>query len=126
MRSISFGLRCTASGAAPGPPVEAVQTWLPLSSGLGSPYVVSSNRYLGLDFRWRVTTASDDRQWQTGFRTSQECDGIAQRQGYVLPLEYELKRNDVVTVEVNPNRATNAGEAFELFAHLHTYKMVSL
>ncbi len=102
-----------------------IGSWLPLGS-TRQPFVAAGAfaDYTGRDFRWRVTTSSNDLMWQTGWRSSDQCNGD-ERKGYVLPVEYELRRNDTLQVEVQPIGAVPAPEQFfTLEAVLHCYKML--
>lgn len=99
--------------------------WLPLG-GTRQPFVAAGalGDYTGRDFQWRVQTASNDILWQTGWRTSDQCNGD-ERKGYILPAEYEVRRNDVVSVEVQPIGAVpDPAETFRLEVVLHVYKML--
>lgn len=101
--------------------------FLPLSftngNGLFDP--TAAFEYQGRDFRWRFQTSSDDRIWQTGWRSSVECDGVLRR-GYKLPVEYELRRNDTLIIEAQPIAPAPAptGPEWSLSVHLHVYKML--
>jgi hypothetical protein len=102
-----------------------IGAWLPLGS-TRQPFVAAGAfaDYTGRDFRWRVTTSSNDLMWQTGWRSSDQCNGD-ERKGYVLPVEYELRRNDTLQVEVQPIGPVPApAEFFTLEAALHCYKML--
>jgi hypothetical protein len=79
--------------------------------------------YPGRDFNWRIRTSSDDRQWQTGWRGSDILDGD-HRNGYVIPTEYELRRNDSLIIEAQPIGPVQEDQQWTLNVSLHIYKML--
>lgn len=121
LTAVSFNLFRPDVNQNPG----LVGSWLPLGS-TRQPFVAAAalGDYTGRDFRWRVQTSSNDIVWQTGWRTSDQCNGD-ERRGYILPVEYELRRNDTLLVEVQPiGPAPNPAETFTLEVALHCYKML--
>lgn len=124
LHSVSFSLYKTAQGEAT---IGLLNTYLPLSS-MGHPFVrlddagaVLIDRYIGRDFRWRIKTTSDDRLWQVGYHSSAMCD---KPEGYQLPVVYELRRNDVLSIEAEPIAAVVDEDEWALFVNLHIYKML--
>lgn len=121
LKAISFNLWRPIVNNAPG----LLGTYLPLGS-TRQPFVAAAalGDYTGRDFRWQISTASDNMMWQTGWRTSDQCNSD-DRGGYILPVEFELRRNDVVTIEVEPIGAVpDPAETFHLEVALHVYKMM--
>ena len=117
---ISFSLQKTTDAGG----LAITGAWMPLSC-TRQPIIDTAlaNFYIGRDFRWRIQTSSDDRLWQTGWHSSDMCDGD-DRQGYRLPITYELRRNDVLTIEAQPIGAVVANDVWQLFVNLHVYKML--
>ncbi len=103
-----------------------IGVWLPLG-GTRQPFVAvgALNDYTGRDFRWSAKANSNDLLWQTGMRTSDQCNGD-DRRGYILPVEQELRRNDTISLEAEPIGPIvgNPAQTFVLEAVLHCYKML--
>ena len=99
--------------------------WLPLGA-TRDPFPAAANPYIGRDFRWRVFTSSNDIMWQTGWRTSDQCNGDG-REGYKLPIEFQLRRNDTLNVEVQPiGPVPDPARTYTLEVALHCYKMLQV
>jgi len=102
------------------------QNWnglLQNADGAG-PFPAGAYVYQGRDFRWRIQTSSDDRIWQTGWRSSAMLDGVF-RGGYNLPVEYQLRRNDTLIFEAEPiGPVSDPAQEWELNVYLHLYKML--
>lgn len=102
------------------------QNWnglLQVADGAGA-FPANAFVYQGRDFRWRIQTSSDDRIWQTGWRSSAMLDGLF-RGGYDLPVEYQLRRNDTLIFEAEPiGPVSDPAQEWELNVYLHIYKML--
>lgn len=108
LQFITFGMYRTA-GAAP------LNTYLPLGG-------VDAAGNTGLDFIWKAVSTSDERKWQTDWRDSIDLMGDSRR-GYVLPVEYEMWRDDKIIITAAPLGNTPADTTYRLFCTLHFYKM---
>ena len=114
---IDFALKFTAGNAGG----TLNNCYLPLNASKGDQVFVQANSiYPGLDFDFEVETSADDQMWQHGLRPSSICKSDY---GYRLPIEYELNKNEVVTVKVTPLREIAQGEVARLYVILHCYKM---
>jgi len=97
--------------------------FLPLS-GFRAPLIdPAAQQYTGRDFYWTVFTSSNDIMWQTGQRSSDQANGD-QRRGYILPIEYQARRNDVLIVAAQPIAPPQPDVVYRLEAVLHCYKML--
>lgn len=107
-----------------GNPDATTGFYLPLS-GFRSPLIDTVNQqYLGRDFRWTIFTSSNDIMWQTGFRSSDQANAD-DRLGYKLPIEFQVRRNDVLIVEAEPIAPPpQETVVYHLEAVLHCYKML--
>lgn len=121
LQRISFDLYKTDAAANTG----LIGIFLPLSGqdiDLFDP--AGTLGYEGRDFQWRVRTSSDDRVWQTGWRSSAMLDGD-DRKGYILTTEYELRRNDSLILEAQPiGPVPDPAQEYVLNSYLHIYKML--
>jgi hypothetical protein len=122
LTKISFNGYWTASGASP---ARTLNVDIPFRCE--PQRNVASSTSNALSFRWRVRSASDDRIWQASgpngggaWRNSADLD---ENGCYILPLEYELERNDTILIEAQPLAANASGEVCKLFCNLHIYKM---
>lgn len=127
LREISFDLYKTDHD----PNAGVLGAFLPLAAtnwnGLLETTAGVTFVYQGRDFFWRVQTSSDDRIWQTGWRSSAMLDFLLGG-GYRLPLEYELRRNDSIIIQAVPVAPPNPDpmleQEYSLTVHLHVYKML--
>ena len=100
-----------------------IGAFLPLSARRVAQYDPALG-YQGRDFWWRVQASSDDRVWQTEWRSSAQLDDDLGR-GYLLPAEYEVRRNDTITIEAQPvGPIPLVAQEYNLTFHLHIYKML--